>query len=173
MDVIEFEGKSYHRRSKSWVDSSGLIVCGILQDKLDTAFEESLDISSMPVAELLVLGDRFKRNESISKAIKYYEIASQKANERELAYILPRLTSCYRLQERPSRAIEILTYANEKYGEKMLTPALLTSAAAAYCDMGMLTKAQKCCDRAYAKSGDKTSEELNAVHERILREMQY
>lgn len=170
MDVIEYEGKSYHRSSKSWVDSSGLTVCGILQDKLDAAFENSLDVSSMSVAELLDIGDRFKQNESVGKAIKYYEIASRKANERDLAYILPRLTSCYRIQKRPREAIDILTYANERYGKKMITTALLTSAAAAYCDIGDYIRAEKCCDRAYAESDGKFSEELSAVYERLKRE---
>ena len=52
----------------------------------------------------------------------------------------------------------------------MITPALLTSAAAAYCDLGDYDRAKKCCDRAFAQLNGKRNGELSAVYGRIKKE---
>ena len=170
MDVVEYEGVSYHRSSAKWVDSSGLTVSGILQDKLNAAFAKTLNPSDMSVSDLLKHGDRFKGSGNTGLAIQYYEIASQQASERDLAYILPRLTSCYRIRGCPQEAIDILVFASKKYGQKMITSALLTSAAAAYCDLGDYGRAKKCCDRAFAQGNGRCEGELRAVYGRIKKE---
>ena len=170
MDTITFEGKTYRRRNKKWTDLNGEVVHEILQSKLNTAFLLTLDPESLSVEELIQNGDKFKGSNAISAAIRFYEHASQCADQQELAGILPRMTSCYRMQGEPQKAIDILTFASEKYGPVMITPALLTSAAAAYCDLGKYSLAVKCCNRAFAKSGGKANGELNAVYGRIRKE---
>ena len=88
----------------------------------------------------------------------------------ELAYILPRLTSCYRMQGSPQKAIDILSFASRKHGKQMITAALLISAAAAYCDLEEYVLAKKACDRANAMSSGKSDGELKAVYGRIKKE---
>ena len=54
-----------------------------------------------------------------------------------------------------------------KYGDSILSSVVLTSVAAAYCDIDNFEMAKKCCDRARAMSGSKTSEELHMVYQRL------
>jgi hypothetical protein len=62
------------------------------------------------------------------------------------------MTSCYRQTGQAQKAIDILAEATKRFGQSMVTSALLTSVAAAYCDLGDYIRAKKCCDRAYASS---------------------
>ena len=57
-----------------------------------------------------------------------------------------------------------------QYGGRLLSPALCTSVAAAYCDIKDYKKAKDCADKAYAMSGGKAAGELAAVYGRIRKE---
>ena len=170
MDEITYEGKKYWRSSAKWADKDGIIVHERLQEKLNALFLQTLDVSQMTMKELLQYGDKYKNSGSPGAAIRFYEVASLQANKSELAYILPRLTSCYRMQGSPQKAIEILTYASNKFGKEMISHALLVSAAAAYCDLNQYELARKACDRAYKMLNGKATGELQAVYGRIRKE---
>lgn len=170
MDIITYEGKRYWRSSAKWADKDGIIVHERLQEKLNAMFLRTLDPTQMKMEELLSYGDKFKNSGSPGAAIRFFETASLQADKSELAYILPRLTSCYRIQGSPQKAIDILSFASKKYGEQMITPALLVSAAAAYCDLNQYELAKKAYDRAFAKLNGKATDELRAVYGRIRKE---
>lgn len=170
MDVIEYNGKMYKRYDSKWCDENTFVVHETLQCELNHEFIKTLDISSMSVREMITEGDKFKKSASYDFAIKYYKAASVICDKKTMSYILPRLSSCYRNAHLPSKAIEPLSSAKARFGKDIITEALLTSAAAAYCDMYEFEKAKKCCDIACAKAKGRVSYELRLVYERIKKE---
>ena len=167
---IVFEGKKYIRRDEQWTDSSYIIVPETLQRKLNDAYAEGIDVSGLFYNTLIEEADRFKESSSYRLAIQYYEEAIKKASQNDIRYILPRITSCYRRSKQPQKAIALFSEIKQKYGSGFFSPALLTSAAAAFCDIGKYKEAKKCIDRAYAMSGGKSSPEMKAVYGRLRKE---
>lgn len=170
MDKITFEGKTYVRQTIKWLDSNNTVVHEGLQRDLNIEFAKQIDPETLALEQCVAYGDIFKKSCSGTLALKFYECAAQKADYQTMSYILPRMTSCYRQIGQAKKAIEIITFAKQKFGQEMITPALLTSAAAAYCDMEDYARAKKCCDRAYA-SGGNGAEELSLVYKRIDKAM--
>lgn len=169
MDIIELEGKTYTRRNEKWVDSRGYVVCESLQKDLNREYARTVDPNDLSLKDCVAEGDKFKNSSSIGLALRFYENAIDRADAVTMAYILPRITSCYRKNGQPQKAIDVLAYANNMFGKQMVTATLLTSVAAAYCDLGDYARAKKCCDRAFAASNGKASDELSLVYERIKK----
>ena len=169
-----YDGKEYWRNGgrtgAKWADRNGLVVPIGIQNTLNVAYAASLRSDEMDFETLLKTADEFKNSGSYGCAIRFYEYAVKKADASGLKGILPRLTSCYRAQGQPQKAIDILSYAKEKYGQKMITSALLVSAGAAYCDLKDYKRAKKCCNRAYAMLGKQATGEWKAVYGRIRKE---
>ena len=168
-NVITFNNAVYHRHHRHWIDDRGIVVPDALQQKLNNEYINSIDIESLPIRKIIVIGDNMKKSASLLLAIKLYEYAAFRCGKKELAYILPRITSCYRQCNMARKAIALFKYAKEEYGQDMLNPALPTSVAAAYCDIKEYENALKCCKRAYA-TGGKRNEELSLVYKRIKAE---
>ncbi len=167
MDKLVYEGVTYTRNGNFWAEQGGLVVCDIMQDKLNQAFFETIDLSKMRAFDVLKLGDQYKRGRMLGLAIQCYAHALSRATKEEVSYILPRLTSCYRIQGRPQLVIDALADAKRRFGVEVITSVLLTSAAAAYCDMDEYQNARTCCNRAYAKCNGNPSPELKSVYARI------
>lgn len=167
---LTLEGKKYIRRGEQWTDSSYIIVPETLQRKLNKAYSESINVAHVSYEDLIKEADRFKESSSYKLAIDYYEEALKKATSSDVRYILPRITSCYRHTGQPQKAIEVCSEAKREYGSGFLSAPLLTSMAAAYCDMHKYVEAKKCCDRAYAISGGNASGELRSVYGRLRKE---
>ena len=167
--VIIYEGETYTRRNDKWVDAHNFVVHEGLQRDLNKEYVKQLDPALLSLEVCIEQGDKFKKSGSTGLALKFYEAAVEKADSRTMAYILPRITSCYRKSGRPQKAIDILTYASKTFGKSMITPVLLTSAAAAYCDIEDYERAKRCCDRAYAESNGMHSDELSLVYKRIKK----
>lgn len=85
--------------------------------------------------------------------------------------IFPIVTSCYRALKQPQKAIDFWM-KNKKVFNSCLSVPLLTSLAAAYCDLNKYDLAKTCADRAYAMQGGNKSykTELTMVYERIRKE---
>lgn len=169
-DTLTHLGVTYTYRAGKWVDDRYMIACESVQQLLNKKYYSSVDTTTMSIETLVADADKLKEGTSYDLAITMYEQASKTADQKTLAYILPRLTSCYRKANRPDKAIVLLTFANHKYGPSMLTPTLLTSAAAAYCDMDEYDKALACCKRAQAKMQGAVTSELKMVYNRIWSE---
>ena len=167
MDVLQYEGKEYTRRNKNWVDKDHFVVCTSLQDKLNKLYFETLDISDLTLAELIKTGDQFKASDSTQLAVKCFEAAIKKAGQKEAKYILPRLTSCYRKLNQPQKVVFLLSFAKKTYGKSILDQVLMTSVAAAYCDLGEYENALKCCKYAVALGDGTISDALDLVYKRI------
>lgn len=167
MITIEHNGKIYNKYNRLWVDENYITIPTSMQNELNYAYFKSLDTENLDVEDLIKLGDDFKEIESYALAIDVYLLVSQKGSEKQVGKILPRITSCYRKLNRPDLVIDILTMAKKKFGKNILTPVLLTSAAAAYCDLNKFEEAKQCCDYAFAMSKGKGSFELAMVYKRI------
>lgn len=169
-DTLTHLGVKYTYRAGKWVDDRYMVACESIQQLLNKMYYSSVDTTTMSIETLVAEADKLKDGTSYALAITMYEQASKTADRNTLAYILPRLTSCYRKTNRPDKAIVLLTFANHKYGPSMVTPTLLTSAAAAYCDMDEYDKALTCCKRAQAKMHGAVTSELKMVYNRIWSE---
>ena len=147
---IEYNGKTYSRNNSKWVDSNSFVVPSYLQNILNTLVYKDSDISLLNYEEAKAEGDMCKAAESYNLAVKYYEQALEKADSfMRVSVVLPRITSCYRKNNQPRRVIELLSEMKAAYGEEIINEALLTSVAAAYCDIDEPENALKCCRWAY------------------------
>ena len=70
----------------------------------------------------------------------------------------------------PRSAIELFSFAKNKYGDQFITPVLLTSVAAAYCDLGEYENALRCCKWAYKRFDAQFDASLRNVFARIKKE---
>ena len=170
-EKLEYLGETYTYRSGEWVDSKTFVACESIQNKLNKLYAENIDITMLSMKDIIIQADKFKASSSYDLAIRFYEYASKEADKNTLAHIMPKLTSCYRKNNRPDKAIWLLTFANHKYGPSIVTPALLTSAAAAYCDLRDYKRAIRCCERAKTNLNGHITEELRMVYKRIQSEM--
>ena len=107
---------------------------------------------------------------SYASAIIFYEKALQSCDRKTYCYILPRITSCYRKNHMPRKAIEVLSNAKRVYGVYIITSALITSAAAAYCDLKEYENALKCCRWAMKTFGGHIDSNMRRVMFRIKKE---
>lgn len=171
MEKIDYRGATYSYIGGKWVDSKFFVVCDSMQRELNESYVQKIDLEKLELNEIIKLADYFKQSTSYELAIRLYEYVTELADKRTLAYILPRITSCYRKANYPKKAIILLTIANKKFGPDMVTPALLVSIAAAYCDLGDYKRALACCKRAQAGMGNTLHDELRLVYDRIHKEM--
>ena len=149
--------------------SRHIIVCESMQNILNQLYLKTIDCSNYSVAELVAEGDRLKESTSYSNAIYFYEKALEECDEVTYKYILPRITSCYRKCNIPRKVIDLFAETKSLFGTDFITPVLLTSVAAAYCDLKEYENALKCCRWAYKTFGE-FSPNLHNVWERIKKE---
>ena len=165
-----YKGKKFTRSSSKWVDSDNMVVHESLQRELNKLFIDGVDFSLFSISQLVDEGDKFKNSYTYDLAIAFYEKAADKCDKEMLQYILPRITSCYRHHKTPRKAIELFTLAKSRYGEDFITPVLLTSVAAAYCDLKEYDNALRCCRWAYKRYGGELDPNLSNVFARIKKE---
>ena len=134
----------------------------ILQSNIDELTNEEL--------EKFIMG--FKEQGLIPQALqvadelyKRYVIAEDTFR---LRWLMPIETSLLRLSHTPQKAIDFYTLQIAKFGKTVDSPQVLTSVAAAYCDVHDYAKAKQLCDRAFAWGGH--SYELASVYGRIKSE---
>lgn len=169
--TCEYQGKLYTRNNSKWVDKDHMVVPVYLQHILNTlTFDED---EALSYEEAKSEGDKYKAGESYKLAVKYYEEALKKAdNFPRVATVLPRITSCYRKIGEARKAINLLSEVKSKYGEDIINTPLLTSVAAAYCDLGEPENAIRCCKWAYKTLKSESSEgsaELSNVFTRAKK----
>ena len=169
----EYNGKTYYRNNSKWVDKDCFVVPVYLQNILNTLTYNENNAYDMSYEEAKREGDKCKKSETYPLAVKYYECALKKADSfKRVSVVLPRITSCYRKINQPQKVIELLSDMKAQYGEAIINEALLTSVAAAYCDLGEPENAIRCCKWAYKVLKNKKGEfsgELSLVFERAQK----
>ena len=170
MAEVVYDGKTYTRNNSKWIDRDCMVVHETLQRELNRLYLATLDLSLYSLKDLISEGDNFKDSYTYDYAIAFYEKSVELCDEETLKYILPRITSCYRHNKMPKKAIELFAFAKGKYGEDFITPVLLTSVAAAYCDLQEYENALRCCRWAYKRFGGDFDQSLSNVFSRIKKE---
>lgn len=171
MQEIELDGETYKNVNGNWVDSSCLIPPGIILRKL---WAQSLSaIPGCTDAELETMVQRLRENglwhESTIASKALLERYDKREDMQKLAGFLPVATACLRRDGRPEEAISVYREQRAKFGNAILSSPLLTSVAAACCDLGEWDYARRFAEAAYRRSAGKAGEELMAVFRRIDR----
>ena len=169
MDTIEYNGEVYRRTNTKWVDSRNIVVYDVLQNIRNHMDLKTRDYSNYSIDELLAEGDKLKESNSYSSAIGFYEKALEECDETTYKYILPRITSCYRKCNMPRKVIDLFAETKKFFSTDFITPVLLTSVAAAYCDLKEYENALRCCKWAYKTFGE-FNPNLSNVYARIKKE---
>ena len=174
MDFYEIDGEKYYFVKGRIYDSSFLepditTLRRVAPALFRAAFPSPEDMKQEALIEYIKAA---KRCEQYDLGIRACLTGLWKYGEAQdfVDSILPILTSMYRLTGQPKRAIDV---AEEYigYGLAYESVPLLTSVAAAYCDLGDYENARKFADRAYARQGGGTGEktELSLVYQRIKK----
>ncbi len=169
IEELDYNNKKYIRVNGKWVDPKTYMTVPYLQSTLDNLWSLQNPKENLPIEKLVVEADRLKEAGNYGLASKYYETALKNSSV-DHRYVLPRLTSCYRLQGLPGKAIEYYKYTSALYGNRIQSAPLFTSIAAAYCDIQDYESAKRFADRAFAFSKGTASGELAAVYGRIRKE---
>ena len=116
----------------------------------------------------------FKDQGLISQALQISDVLYERYMNTDdmykIRWLLPVTTSLLRMSHAPQRAIDLYTSQTEKFGNAAISPQLLTSIGAAYCDIFDYANAKRLCDWAYKWGGP--SYELDRVYDRIKAAMQ-
>lgn len=167
MDEIEYKGRKYTFSNGRWIDETRISVHKTLNEQLNKEFIKSINLKSMRTHELIQLGDTLKNAESYEAAVVVYKQIVLRGNESDCKFVFPKISSCLRLMHCSGKVLSMMEYINDKFGSKVFSPALLTSVAAAYCDVGDYTGAKIYADKAYRLSKSNRSLELILVYKRI------
>lgn len=171
------DGEEYRKVNGYWVDSS---YCIPPQSILSEIYKSLIDVKNLSkysesflekhLAEMKNSGLYIESLIIIKHLLPKYEIEN---NITKLRYILPIYTSCLRLSGKPKSAILVFNKATDFYGKAVISGMLVTSVAAAYCDLGELQRAYEFCNRAYAlQDGNQgENEELSLVYKRIEKQL--
>ncbi len=165
MDSIIYNGITYTRRTTKWTNGNE-IVCETLQRKLNKAFEEHVDITSLSFDSLCDKGILYKENGDFTRAIAYFERALCMGPYRYgVRRILASLSSCYRQIHHPEKSLELWSqYENMQF---LMTAPFLTSIGAAYMDNGDVFTAKKMAGRAFVLNNYHADIELSNLYRRI------
>lgn len=166
----EIEGNIYYFNPKNggWYNSSYTTVSREELYKLNHIRTNAMDFTSMSTNELIDIAQSMKDNNDLVYSVKIFdELLKRQDDVGTVRKILPRYTSILRKLLRPKDAISMFEKYSEMYGKSVTSPALFTSIAAAYCDIGDYVEARKKANVAHAMSGGNSSPELISVYARI------
>ncbi len=167
---FEMEGETYFFNPKNggWYNSSYTTVGKEELYKLNNIRMQKIDFDQMDTDDLIHIAQSMKdSNDLIYSAKIFDELLKRKEDESLVRKILPRYTSILRKLQKPKEAISMFEKYNAMYGKTIGSPALYTSLAAAYCDVGDYIEARNKANKAHAMSGGNSSPELISVYARI------
>ncbi len=169
MESYEYNGEKYYFKKGKWLKSDYTVAPISVVNSLNKLLMENEDFETKTVDEIIKLLDGAKMSGNTGFALKLAEESLEKATLSEARALLPRITSLYRIKNRPERAVELGEHYIRVYESKISSPSLFTSLAAAYCDLNELEKARKYANRARAISGNNSSVELMSVYARLKK----
>lgn len=136
MEKIELDGEIYYFVNNSFVDSSFCRVPEEVQRKLSQIHFQKFDYKTYKKEDLISFLKALKESEQYLKAKEVGEFALQAYQDDQsvIKLVLPIITSVYRHLHQSALAISVAQKYTDLY--KCDSPALWTSIAAAYCDVG-------------------------------------
>ena len=173
MEKILFEDDVYYFNKGVIYDSSFLEVPEVISQKVLFSYYKTIDYKSLEEREFLEYLKQLKASGFHEFCLQAIEVGLSKFTASYDFYrtVFPIITSCYRALNQPQKAIDF--WMENKYiFTSCLSVPLLTSLAAAYCDLENYDLAKKCANRAYAiQGGSKNYQtELSLVYQRIRKE---
>lgn len=168
MTKFEFENETYYINGEAVYDSHFIEVSADVAAKVIGAYFDTIDYKNMSEDELVDFvryAYKLKAHYLCDRAFKYgFEKFGKYDFARRLASTM---TSVYRNLGQPKKAIEFASdYLSD---DDFYSIPLLTSLAAAYCDINEPLTARKYCDQAYSLQGGRVGyiNELSLVYKRI------
>lgn len=170
MEKYFLNGEEYIFKNGKWLTSSYITPPLAVVSKLNKMIQGSGNIEKMNMDELMEIIDNSRERDNYHLAAQALERAMEVAKDDEIRTILPRLTSNLRKQGKSQEAIDVSEKYLSRYGKSLYSPALFTSIAAAYCDLGDFSNARINANRARSMLGSQSSVELISVYSRIKKE---
>lgn len=162
------DGEIYYLINGRWVNSHFTSVSKEEMYKLNSLRVKNIDFNNIETSELIKMAQEMKDNEDYIYSKRLFETLFEKCDEKEVVRsILSRYTSILRNLEQPQEAIDVAEKYISKYGKYVYSPALFTSLAGAYCDLGDPVEARIKANFANAMSGGNAGIELQSVYARI------
>lgn len=173
MKKVIYHGETYYYSKGKIYDDTFIEVPVSVSSGILDGFFNTIDHKVLEESEFVTLVKELKLAEKYNRCLKTINYGLKKFTESFSYYqvVFPIITSCYRALGQPQKAIDFWE-RNKRLFSSCLTVPLLTSLAAAYCDVGDYEKATKCANRAYAMQGgaQSGSTELSGVYGRIKKE---
>ena len=170
MQEIIFNGEKYFFNNGRLYDESFLEVPTAVSETILAQYFNNIDYTQMEEKEFVEHLKNLKRANANNKCLKVIEYGLGKFSASTDYYktVFPIITSCYRNIGKPEKAIAFWM-ENKEIFKNCLSVPLLTSLAAAYCDVGQYEIALKCAQKAYAMQGGSKNyaTELSNVFHRI------
>ena len=168
MTKFEFEDETYYINGESVYDSHFIAVSADVAVKVIGAYFETIDYKNMSENELVDFVRNIYKLKTYYLCDRVFKYGFGKFGKYDFGRKLAStMTSVYRNVGQPEKAIE---FAKDYLGEDdFYSIPLLTSLAAAYCDINEPLTAKKYCDEAYSLQGGGVGyiNELSLVYKRI------
>ena len=173
MEKVVINNETYYINKGIVYDASFLQATKEQSRVVLKSYCSSIDYSNFDEAQLLAYLRKLKNAELYDRCLEVVFWGLNTFSDSVSFYTasFPIITSCYRAKGQPQQAIDFWMQ-NKKLFASCLSVPLLTSLAAAYCDVGNYEMAKKCANRAYAIQGGSLnySTELSLVYRRIKKE---
>lgn len=173
MEKLFFNDEKFYLKNGRLYDQSFIEVPKQTAQQVFADYYEKIDYTPMDETQLLQYAKNTKTSECYHRCLEALQFGLQKFCESEdfCITVFPMITSCYRALGQAQKAIDFWMENKMQYAYCFSVP-LLTSLAAAYCDVGNYQGAKACADRAYALQGGSKfyQTELSLVYGRIKKE---
>lgn len=168
--TIEINGMRYYIINKKIVDEHYLVPP---KDELIAIYNDIIkyrdDLTNEQLYDFAIgAKENGCYNSALEIVMELQSVAMKNSDFSQIRKLTPIITSLFRSLSDSQQAIDYYETMRTKFGDFILSAALLTSIAAAHCDLRDYTTAKKFADRAYAKGG--WSIELTSVYSRIKNE---
>ena len=174
MEKMEYRGETYYYNKGRVYDSSFLETTTDIASAVSELYFATVEWDELNEWKYVMMIKEIKASGNYMRCVdKIHEgIARFRSSDHYCTSVFPILTSCYRNLGQPQKAIDFWMTHKYTYGKHLSVP-LLTSLAAAYCDVEDFVKAKYCADKAYALQGGAQvgQTELSLVYARINKAM--
>ena len=170
VEKIVLDGETFYFEKGKLYDSSFIETPSATSEQILARYFETIDYKALEESDFLEYVKNLKRADINHTCLEAIEYGQKKFSDSVGFYttVFPIITSCYRNIGMPEKAIRFWM-ENKEIFKSCLSVPLLTSLAAAYCDVGNYELALKCAKRAYALQGGSKNyaTELSNVYHRI------
>lgn len=174
MEKIVYEKGTYYFNDGVVYDENFIAVPSGESKKILRDYYRGDDYKNLGEADFLARLKNLKAGELFGECLEAIDFGLAKfcGSTNFYRIVLPMVTSCHRMAGNPQKAIDFWN-ENKAICSEYASGPLMTSLAAAYCDVGNYELAKKFANRAYAIQGGSKdyATELSLVYQRIKNEV--